>query len=166
MGKAATYETDIVAWADEQAALLRDAARRAPLASNQIDWDNIAEEIETVGRSETRAVMSAIRLVFVHIIKLAAVPQSQAATHWRSEIITWLGDIHEDYTPSMAAKIQCDALWQRALREANAALADVPDVVTLDALPKACPFTLAELLDDRFNLNDAIAALTPKDHLA
>ena len=165
MGKAATYDTDIVAWADEQAALLRGVARQAPLVSNQIDWDNIAEEIETVGRSETRAVMSAIRLVFVHLVKLAALPHSQAATHWRAEILTWLGDIREDCTPAMAGKIECEALWQRAVREATMALSDDP-TIGLESLPMTCPFTLTVLLDENFNANDAIATLTPKGHLA
>ncbi len=165
MGKAASYETDIVAWAEEQSALLRNVARQTPPASNPIDWDNIAEEIETVGRSETRAVTSAIRLVFLHLIKLAALPDTQASTHWRSEIITWLGDIREDYTPSMALKIDGEALWQRARREASVVLSDEPNF-SPEALPEHCPLTVADLLDENFDITKAIATLTPKGHLA
>ena len=165
MGKHAAYDTDIVAWADEQAALLRDASRHSSLASNRIDWENIAEEIETVGRSETRAVTSAIRLVFVHLIKLAALPASPSSTHWRAEIVTRLGDIREDYTPSMAGKIDCQSLWQRAFKEASIALSD-NTVARIHDLTQFCPFKLDDLLDEHINLADAVDTLTAKDNLA
>lgn len=165
MGKHAAYDTDIVAWADEQAALLRDASRHSSVASNRIDWENIAEEIETVGRSETRAVTSAIRLIFVHLIKLAALPASPSSTHWRAEIVTWLGDIREDCTPSMTGKIDCQALWQRAIKEATIALSDNP-VARIQELTQFCPFKLHDLLDEHFNLADAVDTLTARDNLA
>jgi Domain of unknown function DUF29 len=46
------YETDLAAWAEEQARALR---RRA---ANEIDWDNIAEEIESVAAAQKREVRS------------------------------------------------------------------------------------------------------------
>ena len=42
---AAAYEADFHAWTREQAARLRD------LRPNSIDWENVAEEIESLGRS-------------------------------------------------------------------------------------------------------------------
>jgi hypothetical protein len=39
------YDTDVAAWAEQQAGALR---RRA---ANEIDWDNVAEEIEGVAAS-------------------------------------------------------------------------------------------------------------------
>ena len=43
------YDTDVAAWAEQQA----DALRRR--AANEIDWDNVAEEIEdVVGRHRDR----------------------------------------------------------------------------------------------------------------
>jgi Domain of unknown function DUF29 len=164
MGKEAAYETDIVAWAEEQAALLRDIARHSPV-SNQIDWDNVAEEIETVGRSETRAVASAIRLIFIHLIKLALLPQSPSTAHWRTEIVTWLGDLRDDFTPAMATKIDCQALWQRALREASSALSDSIATDTASLTP-LCPFELNDLLDDSFDIMAALRALTSKSAVA
>jgi hypothetical protein len=45
----ATYEQDIVAWSEEQAALIR-AGRL-----DRLDLQHIAEEIEDVGKSEQRS---------------------------------------------------------------------------------------------------------------
>ena len=60
------YDTDILAWSQRQAAVLRDLAARRDLP-NELDLDHVAEEIEDVGRSELNAVQSFIRLCLVHI---------------------------------------------------------------------------------------------------
>jgi hypothetical protein len=50
------YDADILLWSEQQAEFLR---RRA---ANALDWDNLVEEIEAVGRNELHAVMSHLRL--------------------------------------------------------------------------------------------------------
>jgi hypothetical protein len=57
------YETDIVAWAGEQAALLRAGMLTA------IDAANIAEEIEDVGRSQQHALGSHLTVLLAHLLK-------------------------------------------------------------------------------------------------
>jgi hypothetical protein len=44
------YDTDILLWSEQQAAAIR---RRA---ANEIDWENVAEEIESVGNEQLHAV--------------------------------------------------------------------------------------------------------------
>jgi hypothetical protein len=51
-------ETDIVLWSEHQAALLRRIIAGELVNSAEIDWPNIAEEIESMGRSERRACES------------------------------------------------------------------------------------------------------------
>jgi hypothetical protein len=58
-----TYEQDVVAWANEQAALLRAGKLSA------IDIEHIAEEIEDVGRSEQRELASRMAVLLAHLIK-------------------------------------------------------------------------------------------------
>ena len=43
------YDTDFLAWTEEQARLLREASRER--INTPIDWENVAEEIESMGRS-------------------------------------------------------------------------------------------------------------------
>jgi ribosomal protein L29 len=57
------YETDIAAWATEQAALLRQGR----LA--EVDALNIAEEIEDVGRSEQHELSSRLAVLLAHLLK-------------------------------------------------------------------------------------------------
>lgn len=67
---AALYGADLALWSAQQAQALRSAARERSNAS--IDWDNVAEEIESVGASERRALASDVRTVIEHMMKLSA----------------------------------------------------------------------------------------------
>lgn len=58
-----TYQTDIVAWANEQAALIRSGK------FSQLDLENIAEEIEDVGKSEQRELESRLEILLMHLLK-------------------------------------------------------------------------------------------------
>ncbi len=57
------YETDIVAWATEQATLLRSGK------FSEIDFEKIAEEIEDVGKSEQRELASRMAVLIAHLLK-------------------------------------------------------------------------------------------------
>jgi hypothetical protein len=61
MGK--LYDTDIVAWAEQQAALLRAGKLE------ELDLDNIAEEIEAVGKSEKRELTHRMAVLTAHLLK-------------------------------------------------------------------------------------------------
>ena len=61
MDRRSLYEDDIYAWAQQQADALRRLATRRDLP-NELDLENVAEEIEDVGRSELSRVESYIRL--------------------------------------------------------------------------------------------------------
>jgi Domain of unknown function DUF29 len=57
------YERDFYAWANQQAALLRDGR----LA--EADIEKIAEEIESMGRSEKRELVSRLTILLQHLLK-------------------------------------------------------------------------------------------------
>jgi len=65
------YETDIVAWANEQAQLVR--AGRFEL----LDLEHIAEEIEDVGKSEQRELASRMTILLAHLLKWQFQPEQQ-----------------------------------------------------------------------------------------
>ena len=60
---ATLYDTDFYAWTNEQAALLR-AGRWS-----EADVENIAEEIESMGRSERRELVSRLTVLLMHLLK-------------------------------------------------------------------------------------------------
>ena len=63
MNQTIRYENDIVAWANEQARLLR--ASRFDL----LDLEHLAEEIEDVGRSEQRELANRMAVLLAHPLK-------------------------------------------------------------------------------------------------
>jgi hypothetical protein len=81
---ASRYDQDLVLWAEEQARALRAAANAGWNAP--IDWENVAEEIESLGKSERRALASYIALVIEHLLKLQASPVTEPIAGWRDTI--------------------------------------------------------------------------------
>ncbi|MGE0222618.1 MAG: DUF29 domain-containing protein [Acetobacteraceae bacterium] len=59
--RSSQYERDFYAWANEQATLLR-AGRTA-----EADVQNIAEEIESMGRSEKRELVNRLAVLLLHL---------------------------------------------------------------------------------------------------
>ena len=77
------YADDIYLWSQEQAALLRALPGGQHNLPNALDLETIAEEIESVGRSELSTVQSCLTLFMVHLIKLAALGlEAQPSRHW------------------------------------------------------------------------------------
>jgi Domain of unknown function DUF29 len=56
---------------------------------NEVDWANIAEEIEGVGLSELHSVEGFLNLIRVYLLKLHAWPDSEASRHWCGEIVAF-----------------------------------------------------------------------------
>ena len=74
------YETDILAWASEQAELLRGGNWTA------LDVENIAEEIEDVGKSEVRELESRLGVLIGHLLKWKFQPLLRSES-WRAAIV-------------------------------------------------------------------------------
>ena len=132
------YDHDILAWSEQQAGALR---RRA---GNEIDWENVAEEIESVGRSQLSAVRSHITQALLHDLKAEAWPTALAVPHWRAEARMQRIQAAEAYTPSMAQRIDMAKLYRDALRGMPETMDGVPPL----PVPHECPVALTELLAD------------------
>jgi Domain of unknown function DUF29 len=104
------YEEDILTWSEQQAEQLR---RRS---ANALDWDNLAEEIEDLGRSQLRAVESHLIQALLHDLHADGWPFSHEVPHWRAEARGQRDDARAAFTPSMAQRIDMAALYRRALR--------------------------------------------------
>src|SRR2546428_5722022 len=111
MGNSTIYDEDILLWSEQQAAAIRKLGRRGRNVPNELDIENVADEIESVGRSELAAVKSHIRLLFLHLIKLVVETISEAAPHWRREIVAFHSEIIARYASSMRQRIDADELW-------------------------------------------------------
>ena len=133
------YENDIVAWANEQARLLR--AGRFDL----LDLEHLAEEIEDVGRSEQRELANRMAVLLAHLLKWRHQPERRGRS-WQRTIKEQRRGInyHLDETPSLKAKLNeakwWDGVWADALLQAI-------QETGLDSFPEACPWTVSEILN-------------------
>lgn len=161
MADADLYDTDILAWSEQQAHALRELATRRDLP-NALDLAHVVEEIEDVGQSQLNAVKSFIRLILVHALKCVFVPNSTSLRHWHAEIGNWQSELVDRVTHSMRHKIEMDVLWVRAVKQAKldlfAQAGDMRAVIaTLEAQGKICPVSLDDLLPEAGSPTDVVA---------
>lgn len=136
------YESDIVVWSEEQADLLRRLARGERLNDVHPDWENIIEEIESVGRSQVEAVESLLFQALVHWLKAEAWPRSLSAPSWRADATNFRSQARRRFSPSMRQKLDVADLYTDAKR----GLPETVDGQEPGPLPDDCPFTLDQLL--------------------
>ena len=63
-----SYQSDLYEGTKEQAEALR---RRA---SNELDWDNLAEEIESLGTSQRSEIRARLKVLLAHLLKWRCQP--------------------------------------------------------------------------------------------
>ena len=78
------YDEDFVLWTEQQAEALRAAGRGG--TNQKLDWENLAEEIESLGRSDRRELCSQIYRIVRHLAKLQFSPASDPRSGWRESI--------------------------------------------------------------------------------
>lgn len=138
----ASYDADVLAWADEQAALLR-AGRLA-----EIDVLHIAEEIEDVGRSERRELASRMVVLLTHLLKWQFQPGRRGSSWQRTikehrrAIVAHLRDV-----PSLKGALGNPNWWESVWADATA---KAIDETGLDGFPEDCPWTIEDILSPAF----------------
>ena len=138
------YDRNLLAWSEQQAALLRRRAAGELVNDAELDWPNIAEEIESVGTEQVHAVRSFLTRALEHDLKVKA----WAAIVGRAVLAG--GDtpaprrgcrpVHRSYA---TADRHGDALWPRV-----ASTARDDEWARPLPVPQACSVTLDELLGD------------------
>jgi len=136
------YETDFYAWANRQAALLR--AGEFPAA----DIERIAEEIESMGRTEKRELVSRLTILALHLLKWKYQPGRRGAS-WEATITVQRDDVvdHLVDNPSLRAKL--DETLVSAYRKAST-LAAGETGFARSTFPETCPWSFDEMMDPGF----------------
>ena len=70
----------------------------------ELDWPNIAEEIEDVGRSQLQAVESLLFQALVHMLKARAWPLARDAGNWQADARGFLVQARRRFAPSPCAR--------------------------------------------------------------
>ncbi|MBP2230648.1 hypothetical protein J2847_003953 [Azospirillum agricola] len=136
------YERDFYAWANEQAALLRAGKLDAA------DIAHIAEEIESMGRTEKRELVSRLTVLLLHLLKWRFQPDRRGNS-WRLSVEEQRYRIadHLDDNPSLKSKL--DEAIESAYR---LALIEVERETGMPrrGLPARCPWSFDQMVDDGF----------------
>jgi hypothetical protein len=136
------YDKDFYAWANEQAALLR-AGKLA-----EADLAHIAEEIESMGKTEKRELVSRLTVLLLHLLKWRFQPELRS-TSWRLSVEEQRLQVasHLDDNPSLKALL-------------GSAIADAYRLAVIGArretglgaatFPATCPWSFDQMMDDDF----------------
>ena len=140
--KPVSYDEDFHRWSFEQARLLRSGHAQAA------DLANIAEELETLGRSEAAALRSSLRLIILHLLKLTVQPE-RATRPWHGTIVRERNNAERTLKENPSLKAKLPALYAEAYEDGRReAIAETGMDPTLFA---AAPmFTLAQVRDEGF----------------
>ncbi len=126
------YETDIISWANEQAAFIRSGR------FDLLDLEHIADEIEDVGKSEQRELESRMAILVAHLIKWQFQP-SHRGVSWEVTIKTQRKNIARrlQKTPSLKSIISNDDFWLEIWDDAI----DIATKETgMSGFPESCPW--------------------------
>ncbi len=144
----ADYDTDFFAWTQAQGAAIRRAG--AERLNADIDWENVAEEIETLGRSDRDALESHLETILEHLLKLMVSPSRDPRADWKLSVLKARNHADRKITASLRRIVEprLPAMHRHARKAAAIGLER--DGLTLDDLPDPCPWTLDQLLDEDF----------------
>ena len=145
------YDRDFFLWTQEQATALR-AVKDSNLP---LDWDNLAEEIESLGKSDRRELRSQIRRIMRHLLKLEISPALDPRGGWCSTIADSRSEIEDVLQDSPSLGREVDRMIAEELNTAaKFAAADLrqhgePAEAVRARLEKG-GFTAEQVLDDWF----------------
>src|SRR3981189_2127801 len=138
------YEQDVVAWANEQAGLLRAGKLTA------IDVGHISEEMKDVGKSEQRELASRMSVRLAHLLKWQYQPGRRSKS-WQFTIRTQRKEVAYvlSEAPSLRGKFG-DEAWLDIVWSKARSIASNETGLDLDAFPEAFPWKVDEALSPEF----------------
>ncbi|MGO6676397.1 DUF29 domain-containing protein [Rhizobium leguminosarum] len=143
-----SYETDFVSWTHDQAAILR-ALDPPPLG---LDVDNLAEEIEALGRLEISSMSQHLYQLMHDLLMLAAGAPDR--NRWIRKAHSAQTDVVLALSPGLSQHLDLARTYKLARRGAVDMLVELK--IEVPDFPADCPLTVAQLVDEDFDFPGAI----------
>lgn len=136
------YETDFVTWVEQTAKLVRAGK------FERVDWEAVVEEIECLGRSESRELKSRLEVLLQHLIKWQYQTNRQGSS-WQNTIAEQRNRLEDllQNSPSLKPYLE-EVLAECYLRGRK--LASNETELPLETFPVECPYAAAQILDAEF----------------
>jgi len=136
------YESDFYGWTLQQAEALRSRNM------SELDFENLLEEMEAMGRSEKRGLKNRLVILLIHILKWQYQPERQGNS-WKLTIRNQREEVLEllEENPSLKPRIDSvlESAWKKALRET-----EKETKMDRSSFPAQCPWSFDEVMDDDF----------------
>lgn len=136
------YERDFYLWLEQQASRLREGRL------DELDVANLLEEIEDMGRSETRAVESNLVILLTHLLKYQWQPD-QRSSGWRGSIVEHRRRLRKLIAESPSLRPIMRGMFVDCYAD-SCEQAAAETGLSPDAFPAEPPFTLEQVLDPRY----------------
>jgi len=139
------YDTDFYSWTQDQAAKLRKL--QAERVNLDLDLENLAEEIESVGKSDRRELHSRLARIVEHLLKLGESTLWEPRRGWQNSVRAERNSLTSLFkqSPSLrsAAAEELEDAYEHAARRLQHQLIEL----TMDPLPVTCPYEIDQVLD-------------------
>jgi len=139
---ATVYEQDFCLWLSQNTELLREG-RVA-----EIDIENIAEELDAMGKSQHRELVNRLRVLFAHLLKWQFQPDHRSNS-WKGTIVEQRYQIEQLLEMSPSLKHKIDQKIPKAYPKA-VGYAAAETGISKSVFPKTCPYALEDALDEDF----------------
>ncbi len=133
------YDTDFCLWIDHNVSLLRQGNLQ------DIDIENIAEELESIGKNNKRELLSRLIVLIMHLLK-CKYQKNRKSKSWLKTIDTQRFKIRLVLEDSPSLKHNIDLVIEKAYKEAKHSF-EKETGLSKDTLPIACPYTFDELMN-------------------
>ncbi len=143
MSNSQLYDRDFYAWANEQAELLR-AGRLS-----EADIANIAEEIESMGRSEKRELISRLIVLLLHLLKWQYQPGLRGNS-WRGSIRVQRRALARHLRDNPSLKVHFAEVIEEAYRDARIEAQSQTGLLET-TFPEVCPWRAEQICDEGFS---------------
>lgn len=140
--KLARHEEDFALWSAEQAALLRAGK------FDRLDLENVAEEIESLGRSDKQQIRSRLEVLLIHLLKWERQPEHRSRS-WAATIRDQRDEILDLLDESPSLKPYPATVLVKGYRRAREKASE-ETTIYLELFPTTCPYTIEQILDRDF----------------
>ena len=138
------YETDFYRWTVEQVDHLRSGIGKF----DGLDLENLAEEIESLGRQKQQELSNRLGLLIGHLLKWQYQPDKRSRS-WQVTIQLQRQEIQDILSDNPSLKSYLDKALQKGFRY-GLALVLSETSINKKLLPDTCPYSFEELLDLSF----------------
>lgn len=136
------YEVDYLRWLETTVEKLRSQDY------SSVDWKNLIEEIEDMGRNEKRSLESNLIIIILHLLKWQFQPEHRSGS-WEASIIEHRRRIKKAIQESPSLKPYLESIFFESYTEA-VKQAKAETGLPLEVFPTECPYSIVDAINDEF----------------